>query len=691
MNLPSSAPSSHPTRSRQVAFLVVALLLAGIGWAAWPALRTIVDFRERTPAGLSRVRDVYAGTPYRNARPDVGYVGDAACARCHREIAAAYRSHPMGRSLAPVGGAGDGPPISAAAGLPFEAKGVLYTVERRDGRMVHKATRRDRDGHVLAEVEAEVRYALGSGTRGIAYLIERDGFLFQSPIAWFAQKGRWDISPGYGEFAAEPNFERPIQADCLSCHTNQFRPVAGTLNRYERPIFEGHAIGCERCHGPGALHVERGGSSGESDLTIVNPANLAPALRESVCQQCHLQGSFRFTRAGREPLDFRPGLPLHRFWAVFLMTKGNRGRFEAVGHVEQMESESLFPREPRSARLHLLPRPAPPAGAGHEGRLLSRPLPGVPRTTGLRLPSAERRVRGPGEDCVACHMPRPAVTNIPHTAATDHRIPRGGRGSAPDRQRLTTGQPGEFPLVDYHWGLMSEEERRDAARDRGVALGWAARIMNAPQVVRVAATEAIPLLEAAVRDRPDDLPARESLGHAYRFLDRPEDALHVFEEILRIEPSRELPLWVTGRLLGRLQRSRPACSVLQDAIAVNPWRSVYRLALARACAQAGDWSGAVAACREAIRLNPDLFEARSLLVQCYLRSGEPERADAEFRTMLQFYPASREVWQQWYEQQKQAEVVGVDVPTDGAPLKARPAAWVPSPESSSQQAGESGQ
>ena len=61
--------------------------------------------RRRLAAPL-RVRDVYADSPYQNARPGVGYVGDAACTRCHREIAEAYRSHPMGRSLAPVGGAG---------------------------------------------------------------------------------------------------------------------------------------------------------------------------------------------------------------------------------------------------------------------------------------------------------------------------------------------------------------------------------------------------------------------------------------------------------------------------------------------------------------------------------------------------------------------------------------------------------
>ena len=237
----------------------------------------------------------------------------------------------------------------------------------------------------------------------------------------------------------------------------------------------------------------------------------------------------------------------------------------------------------------------------------------------------------------------------------------------PEGPRDAPGQPAEIPLMDYHWGLMSEEERRDSARDLGVALGWAARTMNAPQLARVAATQALPLLEAAVRDRPDDLAARESLGHAYRFLDRREDALRAFEEVLRIEPGSELTLRSTGRLLADLQRLERARSVFEKAIAVNPWRSDYRPALAQVCYEAGDWSGAVAACQAAIRLNPELFAARSLLIQSFLRSHQPEKADAEFQTLLRLYPASREVWQQWYESQKQAGRAAVDSSTTSTP------------------------
>ena len=70
---------------------------------------------------------------------------------------------------------------------------------------------------------------------GTAYLIERDGFLFQSPIAWYARARRWDLPPGYEK--TNSHFERPITSACLFCHANRAEPVEGTVNRYRPPIF----------------------------------------------------------------------------------------------------------------------------------------------------------------------------------------------------------------------------------------------------------------------------------------------------------------------------------------------------------------------------------------------------------------------------------------------------------------------
>jgi tetratricopeptide (TPR) repeat protein len=199
-------------------------------------------------------------------------------------------------------------------------------------------------------------------------------------------------------------------------------------------------------------------------------------------------------------------------------------------------------------------------------------------------------------------------------------------------------------------------------------LVWVARSLHAsPPLARAAAAESLPLLETVVRDNPSDLSARESLGLALGMLDRREDALRVYEEVLRIAPDRELTLRSSARVLNRLQRADRARSTLQKTIAVNPWSSDYHLALARVCYQVRDWPGVVAACGQAIRLNPELVEARSLLVQCYLRSQQPERADAEFQILLRWYPASRAVWERWYDQQKQAGPEGLDFGTTGEP------------------------
>src|SRR5205814_1122960 len=158
-----------------------------------------------------------------------------------------------------------------AAHNPFEKLGFEFAVKRHGDRVWHQERRRDAQGRVLTELDAEVHYAIGSGTRGRTYLVDRDGALFQSPISWFSQTGVWDLTP---QFDVIEHFERPAQPECLFCHANQVEPVAHTLNRYRPPLFRGYAIGCERCHGPGALHVqarERGDVFVGLDDTIVNP------------------------------------------------------------------------------------------------------------------------------------------------------------------------------------------------------------------------------------------------------------------------------------------------------------------------------------------------------------------------------------------------------------------------------------
>ena len=270
--------------TRQV--LLVSAILALMGFALFYESRLV-------PRKL-RIHEQASRSPYKNTRAGVKYLGDAACIGCHKDIAQTYRNHPMGGSLYPIAQAPLIAGQTASSGPLFAAQGFEYFLENQNGRVVHKEIRRDGRGHVIAEADGEVRFAVGSGRLGIAYLIERDGYLFQSPIAWYARNQRWDLPPGYEKSNA--HFDLPIQSACLYCHSNRSDPVEGTVNRYRPPFFEGHAIGCERCHGPGELHAAHPDVVDGRDLTIVNPAALEPALRDAVCQQCHLNGQKRVLR-----------------------------------------------------------------------------------------------------------------------------------------------------------------------------------------------------------------------------------------------------------------------------------------------------------------------------------------------------------------------------------------------------------
>ena len=122
------------------------------------------------------------------------YIGDQACSRCHAEISDAFRRHPMARSLAPICAQNPDNRDRTGKAVTFTAGSSRYTIEHRDGREIHREARLDEKGEIVAQVDAEVKYALGSGTRGISYLVEHDGRLFQSPISWFGQKKAWDLA-----------------------------------------------------------------------------------------------------------------------------------------------------------------------------------------------------------------------------------------------------------------------------------------------------------------------------------------------------------------------------------------------------------------------------------------------------------------------------------------------------------------
>jgi hypothetical protein len=640
-------PPNQPGTSggtRRGAVLLVTALLAVAGFAVWKWRPRHVNLDADPPAPAPAPEDprlTYA-TSYRNVRPEVRYVGQQACAGCHPKQAASYRDHPMGRSLAPIASASPLERYDAAAKNAFDAFDFRYEIERRGERIVHRERALDANGGQIFAVENEVSFAVGSGTRGRTYLVNRDGYLFQSPITWYPEKKTWDLSPGFDQI--HHHFGRAVQPDCLFCHSNRAYPVEDAENHYEAPIFEGHAIGCERCHGPGQLHVSRQQAKERyegTDDTIVNPGNLQPVLRDAVCEQCHLQGVVRIPRRGRQPFEFRPGLPLHLFLSAYVKPP-SAGDHKFVGQVEQMVASRCY--QESDGRMGCIachdPHVFPTAGERvgyYRDRCLS-----CHGKKGCSLPLADRRAVSKDYNCMQCHMPA-GESDIQHHSITDHRIPRRSTDAAP----VATRGDG-LPLVHFHGRLLPADDP-EAARDLSIAL--VDRVERYPPRVRQElGAIALGRLKAALKRDPADVPALDANAHALWAVGDRAGAAAAFDAALTLAPRREGTLQWAAMLA--LEQKQPAAAVgfLERAIAANPWRHEYHYLLAEALAQRKQWASVLKQAEEALKLNPANTGARQLLVECLLESGRPDEARAELDRLLALSPPNAAALRSWFAQ-----------------------------------------
>jgi photosynthetic reaction center cytochrome c subunit len=324
--------------------------------------------------------------------------GASRCQFCHASEVEGYTRSAMAHSLRRAGQEPDGTVNTPEEKIEMHSSPAGYWQRLQSGEDV---------------INYRIDYVIGSGNHASGYLLDLAGHLFQSPVAYYRSRQAYDLAPGY-EGLPNPDFTRPVAEACLFCHSGTALHVSGTSNGYRSPVFSAESITCERCHGSAEKHL-----SDPRAATIINPAKLKAAARDSICEQCHLLGVGRVLNPGKKFSDFRPGQPLEDIFTTYVNVSppdADAGKFKVISHVEQL-ARSTCARESKGKLW---------CGTCHDPH--DKPLEPIQfyRSKCLSCHMASFSPSHPGKDsnCIRCHMPRRDAKDGGHTAFTDHRIQR---------------------------------------------------------------------------------------------------------------------------------------------------------------------------------------------------------------------------------------------------------------------------
>jgi predicted CXXCH cytochrome family protein len=482
------------------------------------------------------------------------------------------------------------------------------------------------DGQDLVLADFPVSYVVGSGHFSRTYLSEIDGFVVEAPATWFAAKQGWDMSPGYDQPFPD-GFERAATENCLYCHAGRIEALEGALHKIK--IREA-AIGCERCHGPGELHVEHWNAASRNgdlfrperkatdvDFTIVNPAHLPRDLAEAVCQQCHLTSAAQVSARGRKLSEYRPGLPLQDFFMSYRVQE-NPESMKVVGHFDQLALSPCYRLSETLTCLtchnpHDKPRPE------ERGEYFRAICTSCHQSGDCRGNNQESGVLSTERGCTDCHMPG-VKTEIVHLAFTHHRIGihRPAETSNPETEASNSA------LEPWH----DLSRLRDIDRIRSLGLAYYDRSFDPGPHSAFSLNQARHLLEEArfrgLREGQVDGALAQILGQSVpsHAVDLAVTAL-ADPEIPAAARIRALFLLATDHY--RQERYAQAIELVDELRRLR--RSSSDWALLGYCRLAmDDASAATAAFEKALELNPRMLPVHRELASLYQAAGHTQQA-----------------------------------------------------------------
>jgi len=371
---------------------------------------------------------VQSDSPYFNHHDSVKYLGIEACKNCHSDKFETFLHTGMGQSFDLASTQKSAASFHAIKPV-YDSISDLYYVPYWENQELYIKEFRLLGKDTIHKLIEKIDYIIGSGQHTNSHLINRNGYLFQAPLTWYAQKKQWDLPPGF-ENGNNSRFSRLIGLECLSCHN----AIPGFYPQSENRYFSvPQGIDCERCHGPGELHVKNINEgkvvdiSRAIDFSIVNPAKLSWDLQIDVCQRCHLQGN-AVLKENKTYTDFKPGMPLSSVMDVFMPKyAGDNSKFIMASHAERLQMSACFTQSNKQndagvLKLTCITCHNPHVSVKVTGTKIFNDACIKCHTTKDACSASPELRLAKNNDCSGCHMPLSGTIDIPHVSVHDHYI-----------------------------------------------------------------------------------------------------------------------------------------------------------------------------------------------------------------------------------------------------------------------------
>ncbi len=378
---------------------------------------------------------------YLNHGDSANYVGMNTCKLCHQSIYNSFIKTGMGKSF-DIASKSKSSADFSKPGIYDKIADLHYKAYwNKDSLYIHEF--RIQKNETLYSRKEQVNFIIGSGQHTNSHLQINNGYLNQMPMTYYTQKKKWDLPPGF-ENGINTRFTRKIGLECISCHNAYPNLIIGSENKYQSMPS---GIDCERCHGPGSIHVKQrqNGSKIDTskyiDYSIVNPAKLAIDEQFDVCQRCHLQGN-AILKENKTFFDFKPGQKLSNYISVFLPKYTNSNtEFIMASHADRLKQSACFIKSYEKIQNKNILKPYKEAmtcvtchnphvsvretnaNVFNDACLSCHNTKTENENTKLKLQNAHKLFKkNTWSNCVSCHMPVSGSSDIPHVTVHDHYI-----------------------------------------------------------------------------------------------------------------------------------------------------------------------------------------------------------------------------------------------------------------------------